>query len=148
MGIEWVLPDGEILRLGSVEAVNAWFSGDGPGFSLRGIMRGMAGAAGGLGVITKAALKLAPWYGPPKIETDVRPPTYLAEIPDSFSVHTFVFPSLEKLMDATYLIGEERIAYAYRRQGPLSMCHHMVSSNKEIVEDGQSSGTNTSMLYL
>ena len=69
LAVEWVLPDGEILRLGSLGSDLGWFIGDGPGPSLRGILRGTAGALSGLGIITKCALKLYDWSGPPVIET-------------------------------------------------------------------------------
>jgi glycolate oxidase len=47
LGCEWVLPTGDILNLGTANREGGWFSGDGPGFSLRGILRGRAGANGG-----------------------------------------------------------------------------------------------------
>jgi glycolate oxidase len=57
LGVEWVLPDGEVLRLGSPGNGLGWFCGDGPGPSLRGIMRGLFGARSALGVFTKCAIK-------------------------------------------------------------------------------------------
>ena len=60
LGVEWVLPTGEMLRLGAPGSGAGWFSGDGPGPSLRGIMRGATGAGGGLGVFTKCAGHLHP----------------------------------------------------------------------------------------
>ncbi len=68
LGVEWVLPNGEVLRLGSLGSGAGWFSGDGPGPSLRGIVRGTSGAFGGFGVFTKAAVKLFNWPGPEVIE--------------------------------------------------------------------------------
>ena len=62
LGVEWILPTGELLRLGPEDA---WFCGDGPGPSLRGIMRGHCGAQGGMGVFTKVGIKLHHWPGPP-----------------------------------------------------------------------------------
>jgi len=66
MATEWVLPDGELLRIGTVGSGPEWFCGDGPGPSLRGIARGYIGNCGGLGVFTACALKLFPWPGPPE----------------------------------------------------------------------------------
>ncbi len=63
LGCEWVLPTGEILEPGHQRQRGRLVSADGPGFSLRGILRGRAGANGGHGVITKAAVKLYPYYG-------------------------------------------------------------------------------------
>ena len=34
LALEWVTPDGEIVRLGSLGSLNEWFCGDGPGPSL------------------------------------------------------------------------------------------------------------------
>lgn len=50
LGVEWALPTGEALKLGSLG------SSDGPGPSLRGIMRGAAGAMGGLGGLHEMCL--------------------------------------------------------------------------------------------
>ena len=70
LGVEWVLPDGEVLRLGTLGSGGDWFNGDGPGPSLRGIMRGSCGALSGLGIFTRAALKLYNWPGPPEMKID------------------------------------------------------------------------------
>jgi glycolate oxidase len=63
LGVEWVLPDGEILRLGALglEHEPGWYSGDGPGPSLRGIMRGLHGAKSGIGIFTRVGIKLFPY---------------------------------------------------------------------------------------
>jgi FAD/FMN-containing dehydrogenase len=53
LGLEWVQPTGEILRLGAPGSGKGWFCGDGPGPSLRGTMRGYFGALSGMGVFTK-----------------------------------------------------------------------------------------------
>jgi glycolate oxidase len=58
LGVEWVTPEGEIVRLGSLGSSGKWFSGDGPGPSLRGLLRGSCFTAGGIGVFTAAAKKL------------------------------------------------------------------------------------------
>ena len=63
LAVEWVLPEGEIMKLGAYGLKNNpdFFHGDGPGPSLRGIMRGWAGTKSGLGVFTKVAVKLFPY---------------------------------------------------------------------------------------
>jgi len=134
LGVEWVLPDGEILRLGSLGTGAGWFTGDGPGPSLRGIMRGQTGPSGGLGVITKAAIKLVPWYGPARMVTKGKPPSYQVEVPESFRVFTIIFPSREQLYEAFGLINEEAIAFACSRRGPFAMVAGMTGSNKEAWE--------------
>ena len=65
LGIEWVLPNGEILRTGSFsQDADNGFWGEGPGPDLRGMLRGYAGAMGGVGMVTKMAVKLHPYPGP------------------------------------------------------------------------------------
>ena len=118
LAVEWVLPDGEILRLGALGSGAGWFCGDGPGPSLRGVMRGFIGALGGLGVFTKCGVKLYPWYGPPTIPIEGIHPLDGMPIPESFRVHSLTFPSWEALADAVYRIGEAEIGYVMGRALP------------------------------
>jgi len=114
LGCEWVLPTGEILRMGSAEASSGWFSADGPGFGLRGILRGHSGANGGNGVITKVSHKLYHWYGPSEWELVGSPPALkqLERIPDGYKLFVFTFPTMENAYDALREIGQAQIAYA------------------------------------
>ena len=41
LGAEWVLPSGEVLRTGPLGSGDGWFCGEGPGPSLRGMLRGI-----------------------------------------------------------------------------------------------------------
>jgi glycolate oxidase len=113
LGVEWVLPNGEVITIGSAEAGAGWFSGDGPGLSLRGILRGNGGANGGHGVITKAAVKLYPWYGPAKwefhgpIPSLKNPDTVL----DGLKMFVITFPSKHTCYEANRLIGQAEISY-------------------------------------
>jgi glycolate oxidase len=117
LGCEWILPTGEILNLGTGGREGGWFSGDGPGFSLRGILRGRAGANGGHGIITKCSVKLYPWYaGPPTSYDMVREPGEalsagrIAKIPDNYRVNVLTFPDTEKMMKASTEIGQAELA--------------------------------------
>jgi glycolate oxidase len=117
LGCEWILPTGEILNLGTAGRESGWFSGDGPGFSLRGILRGRAGANGGHGIITKCSVKLYPWYaGPPTAYDMVREPGEalsagrIAKIPDNYRVNVLTFPDTEKMMKASTEIGQAELA--------------------------------------
>jgi glycolate oxidase len=116
LGVEWVLPTGEILRLGSLGSGAGWFCGDGPGPSLRGIMRGFLGAAGGLGVITKAAIKLYPWPGPPAMPIEGVTPNYYSPLPENIRTYTLAFPNWDSFFDAWYKIGEAEIGYVMGKQ--------------------------------
>ncbi len=115
LGVEWVLPSGEILRLGTPGSDLGWFSGDGPGPSLRGIMRGSSGALGGHGVFTRCALKLYNWPGPPQLQTDGLLIDAQSEIPENMKFHICFFPDRKALADATYKIGDSEIGYLATR---------------------------------
>ena len=117
LGCEWVLPTGEILYLGTAGREGGWFSGDGPGFSLRGILRGRAGANGGHGVITKCSVKLYPWYAdPPSYYKMKRQPGealsagQIDKIPDNYRVNVLTFPTTEQMMKASTEIGQAELA--------------------------------------
>ncbi len=114
LGCEWVLPTGEIFRMGSAEAGNDWFSADGPGFGLRGILRGHSGANGGHGVITKVSHKLYPWYGPSEWELAGPVPAVkqLPKVLDGFKFFIFNFPNADVLCDAVREVGQACIAYS------------------------------------
>ena len=111
LGVEWVLPDGEVLRLGALGSGTDWFSGDGPGPSLRGLMRGSTGALGGLGVFTRGALKLYNWPGPQQVETEGILLDAKTKVPENIRFHICFFPDRDTLADATYKIGETELGY-------------------------------------
>jgi FAD/FMN-containing dehydrogenase len=113
LGVEWVLPSGEVVALGSAGSGAGWFSADGPGPSLRGVMRGFSGSFGGLGVFTKAALKLYRWDGPQELKVAGASPHYrLEEIPKNLGLFALAFPSSKALADAGYKLGEAELSYA------------------------------------
>jgi len=72
LSFEVVLPNGEILRSGSISQAGSedWIWNDGPGPDLRGFFRGAQfGHAGGMGMVTKISTRLFPWPGPPIFPT-------------------------------------------------------------------------------
>lgn len=111
LGVEWVLPDGEVLRLGTLGSSGDWYNGDGPGPSLRGIMRGSCGALSGLGIFTRAAIKLYNWPGPPEMELDGIMLDAKMEVPEGVGFYMCFFPDRKSFSDAMYEIGEAEIAY-------------------------------------
>ncbi len=115
LGVEWVLPDGEVLQLGSPGSDAGWFSGDGPGPSLRGIMRGFAGTQGSLGIFTKCAIKLYPYYGPREPKVDGVLLDVQTEVPETEKMFFVVAPNFEKFADVAYEIGNAEIAYWFAR---------------------------------
>ena len=132
LGCEWVMPNGEIIRMGSAEAGSGWFSADGPGFGLRGALRGHSGANGGNGVVTKVSAKLYPWYGPPEWEFKGRSPgvKQLDKVLDGYKVFVFTFPSEDHSFDAMREIGQAQIAYAVLR----TLAPPLGESNEELWE--------------
>ena len=111
LGVEWVLPDGEMLHLGTPGSGEGWFCGDGPGPSLRGIMRGSSGAFGGLGVFTACALKLYNWSGPPALKVEGTMLDNVVEMPPNMHIYSCVFHAERDFAEAMYAMGEAEIGY-------------------------------------
>jgi len=118
LGVEWILPDGEVLRLGSAGLKNNsdWYNGDGPGPSLRGIMRGWAGAKSGIGVFTKVAIKLFPYPCNTEFKLQGYSPNYNFDIPDFMRLYVMDCGSYKYLKKAMLRIEEEEISF---------MCSHL-----------------------
>jgi glycolate oxidase len=131
LGVEWVLPTGELLRLGALGSGAGWFCGDGPGPSLRGIIRGVDAIAGGLGVFTKAATKVYHWPGPPVPQGEGVSPSYTWKpLPDTHCYY-ILFPSWEKLSEAGIRIGESEIAYILVAMSQFALAANIATSNEE-----------------
>lgn len=125
LATEWVTDEGEIIRLGSLAFCDEWFCGDGPGPSLRAIIRSG-------GVITKQATKVYHWPGPVWYELEGSSPTYvLSERPSNFMVRYFSFPSIEKMVEAELKIGESEIAFELMGFCPSMVSSNITSSNEE-----------------
>jgi glycolate oxidase len=133
LGVEWVLPTGEVLTLGSAGVGAGWFTADGPGPSLRGVMRGFQGTFGGLGVFTKCAVKLYKWNGPAKWEVHGRSPVYLlGKLPERMTFNVHAFPSAQAMKDAGYKLGEAEIEYACFRTPMFFTALGMTENNEEL----------------
>lgn len=113
LGVEWVLPDGEIMRLGSIGLKNNpdWYNGDGPGPSLRGIMRGWAGTKSGLGVFTKVAVKLFPYPCSTKFNLRGCSPNYDFDVPDFMMLYVMDCKTYDHLEKAILRVEEEEISF-------------------------------------
>jgi glycolate oxidase len=135
LGVEWVLPNGELIRLGSMATDSGWFTADGPGLNLRAIMRGRGAPNGGLGIITKAAVRLAPWYGPPVIKIEGTPPSYElgCEVPENYKASIAAFHSAKDMMEFTRLLEEERMAMACQKIAPVMAATWGAVSNDDFL---------------
>jgi glycolate oxidase len=116
LGAEWVMPNGEILRTGSLGSGCGWFCAEGPGPSMRGIIRGALGARGGLGVYTKCAVKLSHWPGPPELPIEGTVPAYRSPLPKNFRAYTLAFKDWDSLFESCYRLYDNEIAYYAHRQ--------------------------------
>ncbi len=116
LGLEWVMPTGDIVRAGSLGSGIGWFCGEGPGPGIRGIIRGAYGARGAMGVFTKCALKLYPWPGPSALPIEGTIPAYRAALPRNFKGYTLAFPDWKAWADACYGIWDAEIGYIAHRQ--------------------------------
>ncbi|MHA1265241.1 MAG: FAD-binding oxidoreductase [Candidatus Helarchaeota archaeon] len=113
LGVEWVLPSGELLQLGALgqQYDPDWFSGDGPGPSLRGIMRGFVGAKSGLGIFTRIATKLYPFPCKPEWKVSGESPNYKFAIPNFLKIYIINYRNWESLTKALYRFEEEEIGF-------------------------------------
>lgn len=116
LGIEWVMPTGDLFKIGSLGSDCGWFCGEGPGPSMKGIARGLVGSKGSMGVYTKCALKLFAWPGPKILPVEGVIPAYRTALPENFKAYTVAFPSWRAWADAVQLIWETGIGYLAHRQ--------------------------------
>jgi glycolate oxidase len=132
LGVEWVTPDGEIAKLGSLGSVDEWFCGDGPGPSLRGVIRGISVPCGGLGVFTKAAAKLYHWPGPSRFPVDGVSPNYAPErLPTNFLIRYLFFPSYDAMIEAQRKIGESEISFELMAFHIAQLASNIATSNED-----------------
>ena len=116
MAMEWVTPTGDLVRTASAGAGLGWFSGEGPGPSMRGVARGFLGSKGAMGVYTKCSVKLFPWPGPATLPVTGDAPAYQVDLGPQFRSYTLAFPDWTSWADATQLIWEAGIGYIAHRQ--------------------------------
>ncbi len=109
LGTELVLPDGELVLMGSLATQDDPFWGDGLGPDLRGLLRGFTGLRGCLGIVTKMAIKLLP-FQPERLEpTGISPRTTL-ELPVSrVKWINFTMPSRDAMRDAMFEMAKAEI---------------------------------------
>ena len=112
LAIEWVTPEGDLVRSGSLGSTDEWFGGDGPGPSIRSILTSAFPPGVTPGVFTKAALKIYHWGGPPAFPSQGVSPKYtLKEIPDNMMARYYTFPSVNDMWEAELKIGMAEISF-------------------------------------
>ena len=112
LGTELVLPDGEIVRMGSLATGNDPFWGESPGPDLRGLLRGYTGLRGCLGIVTRMAIKTLPFQPERLVPTGISPDTALALPEKRIKWINFTVPSKEAQVQAMREIGHAEIGGA------------------------------------
>ncbi|MFG1348665.1 FAD-binding oxidoreductase [Xanthobacter autotrophicus] len=131
LGIEWVTPTGDIVRIGALGGDDDWFSEEGPGPGLRGMIRGLIGANGGLGVFTRIGYKLYPWAGPPRIAITGTSPMKGMALEPNMRLFLPVWDTVEQMRDASFRLNRAGVAFALLRMPPNHIGWTLTASNGE-----------------
>ncbi|MHA1262316.1 MAG: FAD-binding oxidoreductase [Candidatus Freyarchaeota archaeon] len=135
LGVEWVLPTGEILRLGSAGYGEDYFWGEGPGPDLRGLMRGYIGVLGGLGVVTKMAVRLYPWTGPKTFPCRGVFPNKVFDFPEDLAkLYLAIFSNTEDAVNAIYEICRAEIGMSLHLVSTAMAMAPMAKSREEFYQ--------------
>jgi len=138
LGLEWVLPSGEVLRTGALAnpACGGYWWGEGPGPDLRGVMRGMIGHIGIFGMVTRMAVKLYPWPGPAVLPCEGVAPNISCELPEArFKWFMFTYPTFPEALDAMYEIGKSEVGGILHCWPPVYYAWWYSKSRREYWED-------------
>ena len=109
LGTELVLPDGELVKMGSLAVGEDPFWGDGLGPDLRGLLRGFTGLRGCLGIVTKMAIKLLPFQPERLMPSGISPHTSLQLPTNRVKWINFTMPSKEAMKDAMFEMARAEI---------------------------------------
>jgi glycolate dehydrogenase FAD-linked subunit len=132
LAVEWVTPEGEIVRTGSLGTIGEWFCGDGPGPSVRGLLRGNVTPLGGMGVHTVAATKVYHWPGPPTMELKGVSPSYSpSPEPARLLMRYLSFPSEDGRTLAVHRIGEHEIGTVLMGFNANMLAANVATTNEE-----------------
>ena len=129
LGMEMVTPEGEILRTGSLQTGSGWFCPDGPGPSIRGLLRGYFGNHGQMGIITRAAIALLPCKGPREFVTEGHSPNHrVCQYSEKSRVYLFNCRDLDAAREAILRMGEVEIASSVTKFFYLTLAVMMTDS--------------------
>jgi len=109
LGTELVLPDGELVKMGSLALQDDPFWGEGLGPDLRGLLRGFTGLRGCLGIVTKMAIKLLPFQPERLTPTGISPHTALELPSNRVKWINFTMPSKESMKKAMFEMARAEI---------------------------------------
>lgn len=135
LGLEVVTPEGEIMRVGSLQGDAGWFCPDGPGPSIRGLMRGYSGTRGQFGIITKIAVGLQESNGSANFRSEGITPNHKVFLDDPYSrVYVFNYPHIQKCCDAMLALGEAEVCSTVQKYFYLPLSLVMTNSANEFWE--------------
>ena len=114
-GVEWITPEGEVYRMGSLLADDdSWYWRDGLGPDAIGLLHGIVSWGGGMGIITKISTKLYPIQSE-KFEPGGIGPASHVELPPTVRWYNIDFPTEESCRKAMREIGKARIGAVINR---------------------------------
>lgn len=134
LGLEWVDPTGEIVRIGAPGSDKGWYTDEGPGPGFRGMIRGIVGTMGELGIFTRIGYKLHPWPGPKVLTRTGKHPQIGIEIPEHFQLFHLNWDNWEDVTAAAYDFNESGIAYVMVRIPPNSYGVILTATNNDFHE--------------
>ena len=141
LSLEWVTPEGEIVRIGSAGSDAGWGIADGPGPGFRGMIRGFMGAMGGIGVFTKIGYRLHPWHGPKKLDYTGHHPQVGMKIGDNFvRYYHAVWPNWDDVQKATFEFNASGVATVQLRIPPESIGWTLTRTNNEYLQQVEANG--------
>lgn len=122
LGVEWVLPDGQLLKTGSF-AMNGddFFWGEGPGPDLRGLLRGCCGHHSTMGIVTKIGVKVFPFVQERLEPYGVGCHTYLKLPENRFKWFNVRFDKREDCVKAIIELGKCEIGLVVMTVPPVFM---------------------------
>ena len=112
LGTELVLPEGELVKLGSLATSDDPFWGEGPGPDLRILLRGFTGLRGCLGIVTRMAIKYLPFIQQSLVPQGIAPNTSLKLIPGRIEWTNYQVNSKPEQVQAMYDIGQAEVCAA------------------------------------
>ncbi len=112
LGTELVLPDGDIVRMGSLAVGDDPFWGEAPGPDLRGLLRGFTGLRGCLGIVTKMAVKILPFQPEELKPVGISPNTALMLPTNRVKWVNYQVPTKAAQVKAMFEVGKAEIAGA------------------------------------
>ncbi len=130
LGLEWVLPDGEIVRLGSLATGSNPFMGEGIGPDLRGLIRGSIGWNGSLGIVTKMTTKLLPIHNQKFNPLRIMKYTFLHFPEHRQRWYNFTCPSKSSMVEFMLDVSHAEIGAAMTRV-PIAWRYLAKSTSKE-----------------